>query len=109
MIGTAFSVLIKLELSSPRVKFLQGDHQLFNIIISAHAFIMSTPFHSISTCSLASKGANLCVVGMIIYLINLYTAFLPGLIEPKKTIRTISVVVEYSYILRTTPYKETNY
>lgn len=106
MIGTAFSVLIRLELSSPGVQFLQGDHQLFNVIISAHAFIMSTPFHSISTCSLASKGANLCVVGMIIYLINLHTAFLPGLIEPKKT---ISAVVGYSYILRTTPYRETDY
>jgi len=96
IIGTAFSVLIRLELLSPGVQFLQGDYQLFNIIISAHAFIMSTPFHSISTCSLASKGANLCVVGMIIYLINLHTAFLPGLIEPKKT---ISAVVGYSYIL----------
>jgi hypothetical protein len=32
MIGTAFSVLIRLELSSPGVQFLQGDHQLFIII-----------------------------------------------------------------------------
>jgi hypothetical protein len=40
MIGTAFSVLIRLELSSPGVQVLQGDHQLFNVIISAHAFIM---------------------------------------------------------------------
>ena len=40
MIGTAFSVLIRLELSAPGVQFLQGDHQLFNVIISAHAFIM---------------------------------------------------------------------
>jgi hypothetical protein len=40
MIGTAFSVLIRLELSSPGVQFLQGDHQLFNVIITAHAFIM---------------------------------------------------------------------
>jgi len=40
MIGTAFSVLIRLELSNPGVQFLQGDHQLFNVIISAHAFIM---------------------------------------------------------------------
>ena len=40
MIGTAFSVLIRLELSSPGVQFLQGDHQLFNVIISAHAFVM---------------------------------------------------------------------
>jgi len=40
MIGTAFSVLIRLELSNPGVQFLQGDHQLFNVIITAHAFIM---------------------------------------------------------------------
>jgi len=40
MIGTAFSVLIRIELAGPGVQFLAGDHQLFNVIISAHAFIM---------------------------------------------------------------------
>lgn len=40
MIGTAFSVIIRLELSAPGVQFLQGDHQLFNVVITAHAFIM---------------------------------------------------------------------
>ena len=40
MIGTAFSVLIRLELASPGPQILQGDHQLFNVIITAHAFIM---------------------------------------------------------------------
>jgi len=40
MIGTAFSVLIRLELSNPGVQFLNGDNQLFNVIITAHAFIM---------------------------------------------------------------------
>lgn len=40
LIGTAFSVLIRLELAAPGVQFLNGDHQLFNVIISAHAFIM---------------------------------------------------------------------
>jgi hypothetical protein len=40
MIGTAFSVLIRLELSAPGVQYLQGDHQLFNVIITAHAIVM---------------------------------------------------------------------
>ena len=40
MIGTAFSMIIRLELAAPGVQFLQGDHQLFNVIITAHAFIM---------------------------------------------------------------------
>lgn len=40
MIGTAFSVLIRLELSAPGVQFLQGDHHLFNVIITAHGLLM---------------------------------------------------------------------
>jgi len=40
MIGTAFSVLIRIELAAPGVQILNGDHQLFNVIITAHAFIM---------------------------------------------------------------------
>ena len=40
MIGTAFSILIRLELAAPGVQFLAGDHQLFNVIVTAHAFVM---------------------------------------------------------------------
>ena len=40
MIATAFSVLIRLELSAPGVQYLQGDHQLFNVIITSHALLM---------------------------------------------------------------------
>jgi len=40
MIGSAFSMAIRLELAGPGVQFLQGDHQLYNVIVTAHAFIM---------------------------------------------------------------------
>jgi hypothetical protein len=40
MIGTAFSMIIRLELAAPGIQLLQGDHQLFNVVITAHAFIM---------------------------------------------------------------------
>ena len=39
LIGTAFSVLIRLELSGPGVQFI-ADNQLYNSIITAHAIIM---------------------------------------------------------------------
>jgi heme/copper-type cytochrome/quinol oxidase subunit 1 len=39
-IGTAFSVIIRLELAAPGVQFLQADHQLFNVVVTAHALIM---------------------------------------------------------------------
>jgi len=40
MLGTAFSVIIRMELSSPGVQYLQGNHQLYNVIITAHALLM---------------------------------------------------------------------
>ena len=46
--GTAFSVLIRLELSAPGSQFLAGDHQLYNVILTAHGLVMVffavTPF-----------------------------------------------------------------
>ena len=39
LIGTAFSVLIRLELSGPGVQFI-SDNQLYNSIITAHAIVM---------------------------------------------------------------------
>src|SRR6201986_712100 len=39
LIGTAFSVLIRLELSGPGVQYI-SDSQLYNSIITAHAIVM---------------------------------------------------------------------
>ena len=39
LVGTAFSVLIRIELSAPGVQYI-GDNQLYNSIITAHAIVM---------------------------------------------------------------------
>ena len=39
LIGTSFSVLIRLELSGPGVQYI-ADNQLYNSIITAHAIVM---------------------------------------------------------------------
>jgi cytochrome c oxidase subunit 1 len=38
LLGTAFSVLIRLELSGPGVQYI-ADNQLYNSIITAHAIL----------------------------------------------------------------------
>lgn len=40
ILGTFFSVLIRIELAYPGDQILNGNYQLFNSIITAHAFIM---------------------------------------------------------------------
>jgi cytochrome c oxidase subunit 1 len=40
LVGTAFSVLIRLELSAPGTQFLAGDYQLYNVILTRHGIIM---------------------------------------------------------------------
>jgi len=40
VIGTFFSILIRLELASTGDQIFQGNYQLYNVIITAHAFIM---------------------------------------------------------------------
>jgi heme/copper-type cytochrome/quinol oxidase subunit 1 len=40
IIGTCFSVLIRMEVAAPGDQILGGNYQLYNVIITAHAFIM---------------------------------------------------------------------
>ena len=40
IVGTLFSVLIRIELSLPGNQILEGNHQLYNVIVTAHAVIM---------------------------------------------------------------------
>lgn len=40
VLGTAFSMLIRMELSAPGNQILGGNHQLYNVIITAHALLM---------------------------------------------------------------------
>nr|QWE51008.1 Cox1 [Phaeophyceae sp.] len=40
VLGTAMSVLIRLQLASPSNSFLGGNHQLYNVIVTTHAFLM---------------------------------------------------------------------
>lgn len=40
MVGTAFSVIIRMELALPGQAFLAGDGQIYNVLVTAHAFIM---------------------------------------------------------------------
>lgn len=40
ILGTLFSVLIRLELAYPGNQILQGNHQFYNVIVTAHAFLM---------------------------------------------------------------------
>ncbi len=40
VLGTCFSMLIRLELAQPGNQILGGNHQLYNVIITAHALLM---------------------------------------------------------------------
>jgi hypothetical protein len=40
VMGTCFSELIRMELAQPSNQILGGNHQLYNVLITAHAFLM---------------------------------------------------------------------
>jgi len=40
VLGTCFSIIIRIELTQPGPQFLSGNHQLYNVLITAHAFLM---------------------------------------------------------------------
>ena len=40
LLGTAFSVLIRMELSAPGNQYLAANHQLYNVIATTHGIMM---------------------------------------------------------------------
>jgi len=40
VLGTTMSILIRMELSQPGTQILAGNHQLYNVLVTGHAFLM---------------------------------------------------------------------
>jgi hypothetical protein len=68
MIGTAFSMLIRLELAGPGIQYVHGDHQLYNVIVTAHAFVMI--FFLVMPALIGGFGRNLISIRLTLQLIT---------------------------------------
>lgn len=86
MLGTAFSVLIRLELSAPGVQYLQGDNQLYNVIVTAHAFLMI--FFMVMPAMIGGFGNEKFVHNLNSSAIKKLDSYLAGLIEGDGSIYT---------------------
>ena len=40
VLGTTMSILIRMELAQPGSQILMGNHQLYNVLVTGHAFLM---------------------------------------------------------------------
>lgn len=40
LLGAAFSIMLRLELQAPGDQFFNGDYQFYNVVVTAHAFLM---------------------------------------------------------------------
>ena len=43
VIGTVLSMIIRAELALPGTQILNGNYQIYNVVITAHALLMSAP------------------------------------------------------------------
>jgi len=71
LVGTAFSMLIRVELAGPGVQYMQGDNQLYNVIVTAHAFVMIfLCAHALLFCLLLCQELGLvrCPIKRVTYL-----------------------------------------